>query len=460
VLHSLLNHLWQSTLCLGAVALVTLALSRHAARVGYWLWFTASLKFLLPFAPLVALGTHLGVRHAIALPPLLHELAEPFPGSFRLEPLAAFSPLILTQALTSPAAGGPAATAVWLALWGLGTLLVAGRFLARWLRIRATLRQSVPLALAAPVPVRRAATPIEPGVVGIFQPVLLLPEEIEEHLTPEQLDTIVLHELGHVRCADNLTAAVHMLVEALFWFHPAVWWLGRRLLAERERACDEAVIAAGCDRETYAQSILDVCRLYLKSPLACAAGIASAQLQERIEFIMTPRRLRALGAPVMVLLSLLGAVTVLVPIAIGAVADTVYPAPEDASSARVLLELLRQGRYAELDQRMSSYQAAYRQGSTDSMALARAFSAFRVADPSLGPAFDACVESFPASYVARLARGIYYFRSAMVTRGGRDLEHTNTEQLRGMRVYLARSQADLERPRSLSMQGRCCPTPS
>ena len=50
------------------------------------------------------------------------------------------------------------------------------------------------------------------------------------------------HEVMHVRRRDNLRAALHMFVEAAFWFHPIAWWLGRRLVEERERACDEAVL--------------------------------------------------------------------------------------------------------------------------------------------------------------------------------------------------------------------------
>ena len=85
----------------------------------------------------------------------------------------------------------------------------------------------------------------EPGVVGICRPRLLLPEGIVERLTPAQLRTLIAHERCHIRCHDNLTAAIHMAVEALFWFHPVVWWIESRLVDERERACDEAVFKSG-----------------------------------------------------------------------------------------------------------------------------------------------------------------------------------------------------------------------
>jgi hypothetical protein len=78
-----------------------------------------------------------------------------------------------------------------------------------------------------------------------------------------------------------------MAVEVLFWFHPLVWWLGARLVSERERACDEAVIESGSDRRTYAESILKVCRLYLEPSLACTPAISGGSLRQRIEDIMT-----------------------------------------------------------------------------------------------------------------------------------------------------------------------------
>ena len=78
-----------------------------------------------------------------------------------------------------------------------------------------------------------------------------------------------------------------MLIEALFWFYPLVWWIGARLIAERERACDEAVVAAGHSPRIYAEGILKVCRFYLKSSLACAAGVSGSNLKARIERIMT-----------------------------------------------------------------------------------------------------------------------------------------------------------------------------
>src|SRR6185312_12506361 len=156
-----------------------------------------------------------------------------------------------------------------ISVWACGFFAIALMRFRAWRRIRAALRSSTPIDIPAAVEVRSEPGLLEPGVVGIFRPTLLLPEGIVENLTPPQLEAVLAHELAHIRRRDNLTAALHMLVEAIFWFHPLVWWMGSKLVEERERACDEEVVRSGSEPETYAESILKICRHYLESPLAC-----------------------------------------------------------------------------------------------------------------------------------------------------------------------------------------------
>jgi uncharacterized protein (TIGR03435 family) len=139
------------------------------------------------------------------------------------------------------------------------------------------------------VAVRSSPGLLEPGVVGFLRPILLLPEGIAECLTPRQLEAVLAHELCHVRRRDNLTSAIHMLVEAIFWFHPLVWWIGARLVDERERACDEAVLSLGNEPQVYAEGILNVCKIYLESPLRCVSGVTGSDLKKRIQAILTGR---------------------------------------------------------------------------------------------------------------------------------------------------------------------------
>jgi beta-lactamase regulating signal transducer with metallopeptidase domain len=282
---ALLDHLWQSTLFALLLAALTLLLRRHAASLRFWLWFAASVKFLVPFSVLMAMGA------AVTLPavPML-------PDGPTLEVL---------QDTAAPFTNTPAANAVpdgttnWIMLliatWAAGTLLALLIWGMRWLKLRALVRAARPLAISAPLPVLTTSAPLEPGLIGIFRPVLMLPAGIQARLTTQEMDAILAHELCHFRRRDNLTAAVHMLVESLFWFHPLVWWLGRRLINERERACDEAVLAAGSDPRVFVQGILNVCRFYIRAPQAGASALSGANLRIRIETILANRTPQRLG---------------------------------------------------------------------------------------------------------------------------------------------------------------------
>ncbi len=266
---SVFDHLWQSTLVAVVVTVLTLLFRNNSARVRYALWLTASLKFLLPFSLLTALG-----RMAFVQP----VPAESFAVLTRMRPVA------------MPFSAAAPEHLPWLTLvtivWALGAAAIAGIWLLRWHRLSVIARNGQALPFALAVPVRTTPALMEPGLVGIWRPVILLPEGIFQQLSGSEIDAILRHELCHHARRDNLMAAMHMLVEAVFWFHPLVWFIGARLVAEREAACDESVLAGGQNPLEYAQAILRVCRLYLRSPLACASGVAGADLGRRVEAIM------------------------------------------------------------------------------------------------------------------------------------------------------------------------------
>src|SRR3954470_5317469 len=106
---------------------------------------------------------------------------------------------------------------------------------------------------------------VGPGIVGTLRPVLLLPHQMREHLSLSEFAAVLAHEKHHLVRRDNLTALLHRLVQVLFWFHPLVWWIGERLVAERELACDEEVLNEGHAPDTYAQGILAVCEQHLQT---------------------------------------------------------------------------------------------------------------------------------------------------------------------------------------------------
>jgi TonB family protein len=163
---------------------------------------------------------------------------------------------------------------------------------------------------------------------------LLWPTGLSDQLTDTELEAILTHELCHVDRRDNLSALVQMIVETVFWFYPVVWWLGARLLGERERACDEEVLQMGNERRSYAEGILKVCGFCLRSPLTCVSGVGGSDLTQRIEQIMT----RATASPLTIsgrlLLGGVGVLLISAPLAAGALnAHRVSPTTTDRAVA-------------------------------------------------------------------------------------------------------------------------------
>lgn len=354
ILIGVANHLWQSTLCLGLAALLVRSLKAHSARWRYRIWLAASVKFLVPFALLSGLGARLPQpAHAsgptVSVSIAMQTIGEPFQAGG--DSLAAggsiFSAL---EALL------PTMQHVVVSVWLAGAALLLAGHLIRRCRMTRLIRASTPLddgreyealergrravGLRVPIGLLTSDSWLEPAVAGTMRPSILWPAGLTPRLTDRELDAIFAHELLHVRRRDNLVAATHGLVARVFWFHPLVWWLHGRLLEERERACDEAVLTLGNPPHTYALGILKVGNFCLRSPLATMAGVTGANLTQRVEDIMSARTALSLGAGRTMLLALTGAALVLGPVAAGSLqarAIALPFLPEAATSAAASL---------------------------------------------------------------------------------------------------------------------------
>ena len=330
---SLADHLWQSTLVALVAWLVTLALRRDRAGVRYGVWLVASLKFVVPFAALTSLATLANWRPIVAVSSslpynaALDTVGQPFSQSV----MRSAAP----QSITPLAVNAISATltSVFIGVWILGAAVLLAIWIARWRRVRAVVRSSTRVesgqlfdtvrTLERAAGVRRAVaivssdSSLEPGVFGILRPTLVWPSRMHEHLSDEQVEAIIAHEVMHVRRLDNLAAALHMCVQAAFWFHPLVWWIGARLVDERERACDEAVVRGGCEPETYAEGILKTCQFYVESPLTCVAGVTGSDLKKRIEHIMKNDAQSALNAWKKCFLAATASAALIAPLIVG-----------------------------------------------------------------------------------------------------------------------------------------------
>ena len=281
----LLDHLWQSTWFAAACALLALALRRHEARLRTTLWAAAIVKFLLPWPALIAFGHAMNVWSRAEMPPARPNAA--FYVDALSQPFTQARFPTAETALVLPSATTDALIGVVFVIWAAGAGLLIGRWVVRWIRLRAVVRNAEPAGSGRELDVFRRAQQrdpryahvslaltdqaIGPGVAGSVWPVVLWPRGMSERLSDDEMASVFAHELCHVRRRDNLVSAFCRAVEALFWFHPAVWALGRRLQEERERACDEGVMA-GTSPDVYAEALVKTCQFHLETPLACAAA--------------------------------------------------------------------------------------------------------------------------------------------------------------------------------------------
>lgn len=122
-----------------------------------------------------------------------------------------------------------------------------------------------------------------PAVIGWMRPVILLPAATVAGLTVEQLETVLAHEIAHIRRHDYLINFLQIVVETLLFYHPAVWWISSRIRLERELCCDDEVVRATGDPAIYARALVTLEKLRAPAPVpAMAIGSAGSQLSYRI----------------------------------------------------------------------------------------------------------------------------------------------------------------------------------
>ncbi len=290
---TLLHFLWQGAL-LGLVAWTGFTLlRRRSPRARYVLGCACLLTCLVSAASTLALQP---------LPAASAVLAD---GAFA-EPSILEAP----AATGHPAGEAPAAaTPPWpvrlqpflpwiLVAWAAGVLLLSLRTAGGWLwlhRLRSSARPiSEPEWLAGLVRrtgLRRAVRFLEsvrvatPMCMGLLRPIVLIPLGFFASLDPMAAEAVLAHELAHIRRLDGLVNGLQCVIEVLFFFHPAVWWISRRVRTEREHCCDDAAVLACGDAVFYAETLsrLDEFR-DRSSALALLAG--GGNLMERLRRLL------------------------------------------------------------------------------------------------------------------------------------------------------------------------------
>jgi protein involved in polysaccharide export with SLBB domain len=224
-----------------------------------------------------------------------------------------------------------------LSAWRVCGWLVLRRMVRRHSRPAARPVRLAGETLRARMGVTRAVRLVEsawvqvPAVVGVLRPVILLPAGALSGLTMAQLESILAHELAHVRRHDYVVNLLQAAAETLLFYHPAVWWVSRRVREERELCCDDEAAAACGDRVLYARALADLEALRAP-PAALALSARGGSLARRVRRLLgvdEPIR----PAPVAGILAACCVVLAMAAARLTSAQDAAKPAPAKAADA-------------------------------------------------------------------------------------------------------------------------------
>ena len=308
---AIVHSLWQEALAAAGLAALLAIVPAQAARIRYALGVAAlALMLALPVATGVELrrespraaglqSAASGVVPALAGPLASGSGAEGTPGVGRSAASAVAASPLVTRVRSALQPALPWVVVLWLG----GVLVLSLRLASGWVtarrlatvgtrpapqaRVAALARLAARLRVTRPVRVLESAVVQVPAVIGWLRPVILLPASALTGLTPLQLDALLAHELAHVRRHDYLVNLLQTAIETLLFYHPAVWWVSRRVREEREHCCDDLAVAACGDAHFYATALLGMEQLRVDAPaFALAAGGGS--LMGRIRRLVAP----------------------------------------------------------------------------------------------------------------------------------------------------------------------------
>lgn len=275
---ALLQFVWQGTVIGLAAAAALAALRRSAPDVRY-LVGTVALAVMLTLPVVTALQRYSVITthpaaDAIAATPASGSHIETAPDATvarsTTTAVVPAAPAATQSAILRPERLLPMVMIVWLA----GVTVLSLRLFTGWLWIRRMRTHGVVPAdpswdrivqrLARQLHISRTIALLEsmlvdvPTVIGWLTPVVLLPVSAIGGLAPQQLEAILAHELAHIRRHDYAVNVMQTLVETLLFYHPAVWWVSRRIRAERENCCDDLAVALCGDPIAYANALADL----------------------------------------------------------------------------------------------------------------------------------------------------------------------------------------------------------
>jgi len=317
---TLVHFLWQGAL-LGLLAWGVLALLKTK---GPQIRYRVACLFLLS-----CLAAPVGTYQRMTLPVERNQNVAISSSSIRPKPAVSKSePVALSYRILISARSRIRPALPWiLGLWIAGVVLLSVRATGGWLWLHRRRKTGRPVLdnhwrnrveeLRRKAGIRRAVRFLEcarvsgPLATGILKPIILLPLGFFTHLDPTAAEAVLAHELAHIRRLDVLVNGLQCLIETLLFFHPAVWWISRRVRTEREHCCDDDAVQSCGNALLLAETLAQLSALP-DADLSLAPGARGGNILERIQ--------RLLGLNVQPVRITVPSLSVLVAIALGTVA--------------------------------------------------------------------------------------------------------------------------------------------
>jgi TonB family protein len=293
---ALLDFVWQGAIAGTATAFALIAFRRATAQARY-LTACAGLA-LIAAAPIVTVADYLresplSAKHVVT--PIAR-------------PAASVTAFTNDGQMTTTVSLGSASRLerqlpIVVLIWSGGVILLTAHLLLGWMRVVQIRRRACGLAtrqltetvrriaghlgVSRPVQLLDSALVDVPSVIGWLRPAIVLPFSALAGLAPAHLEAILAHELAHIRRADYLINLLQSVVEILLFYHPAVWWVSRRIRLEREHCCDDVAASLCGDRAVYARALASLEELRVRTP-ALAMGADGGDLLDRVRRLIDP----------------------------------------------------------------------------------------------------------------------------------------------------------------------------
>lgn len=286
----------RAALLVGGTAIVLYVMRVKQAALRHRVW-TGVMALMLMLPVWTAWGPRVPLRVLPALPQITTDNT--------MVPAGNVPTAVLPSPLVSPR------QAVLLGIYFLGLCFLLIRLATGTARARRLAREAV-----VEGSMRINSLCAAPVTVGLFHPVVILPKHWRQW-SKAQLGAILTHEGEHVRRRDSLVQWLALLNRALFWFHPAAWWLECTLSALAEEACDDAVLAHGHNPHEYSECLIEMARSVMQSGarvnvagMAMPGSLLPKRIRKIIEDVPIPRISRARLTCVAVICTIMCSLTV------------------------------------------------------------------------------------------------------------------------------------------------------